>query len=405
MAGITPSQAKNMFKVKEIAVEDNPIARGQIGYDNPRDNIDPKVKTNALITKEIVTNKFKMATSAGSSKVLTSDSSGNGTWQTVSGTSITSLNGLTGATQTFTNDTNVTITSSGTAHALGWSSTLAIARGGTNASAQLANRIVIVSGSTLVGTPDLYWDNTNSRLGIGTTSPFNSGKNITLDGIYFVRQAGATRYRGNWFMQSNRANFDSYDDTGAVYIPTLMTASNFDFRVGTSGTTLGHYIHSDGKNSIGSTDQDGRLYILEPTANDVVLNCSTKAVNTSLNPNFKIYQADYNTTDNSQVVMQTYRTTSSASNYYAYLLEARIVAIDTIGDAAGYIIQATYKNANTGATLVGAINADHTGENVGGWDATFITSGDDIQVAITGDIDYAVNWHCTLMVQVVHTAV
>jgi hypothetical protein len=97
--------------------------------------------------------------------------------------------------------------------------------------------------------------------------------------------------------------------------------------------------------------------------------------------------------------MQTYRTTSSASNYYAYLLEARIVAIDTRGDAAGYIIQATYKNANTGATLVGAINADHTGEDVGGWDATFITSGDDIQVAITGDMDYAVNWHCTLIVQ------
>ena len=49
-------------------------------------------------------------------------------------TAITSLNGLTGATQTFTNDTNVTVTSSGTAHALGWTGVLSTARGGTGLS-------------------------------------------------------------------------------------------------------------------------------------------------------------------------------------------------------------------------------------------------------------------------------
>lgn len=44
------------------------------------------------------------------------------------GTGITSLGGQTGATQTFGNDTNVTITSSGDNHALGWTGTLAKAR-------------------------------------------------------------------------------------------------------------------------------------------------------------------------------------------------------------------------------------------------------------------------------------
>ena len=43
----------------------------------------------------------------------------------MAGTGITALNGLTGAVQTFVNDTNVTITSSGTSHTLGWSGTLA----------------------------------------------------------------------------------------------------------------------------------------------------------------------------------------------------------------------------------------------------------------------------------------
>jgi hypothetical protein len=44
------------------------------------------------------------------------------------GGGITSLNGLTGPTQTFTDDTNVTIVSSGTAHAITWAGTLADAR-------------------------------------------------------------------------------------------------------------------------------------------------------------------------------------------------------------------------------------------------------------------------------------
>lgn len=50
---------------------------------------------------------------------------------TAAGSGITSLNGLTGASQTFQNDTNVTITSSASTHTLGWSGTLAPARGGT----------------------------------------------------------------------------------------------------------------------------------------------------------------------------------------------------------------------------------------------------------------------------------
>jgi hypothetical protein len=75
---------------------------------------------------------------------------------------ITSLNGLTGATQTFTNDTNVTITSGGTAHVLGWSGTLSPARGGTGVANNAASTLTIsgnfattltVSGITSVTLP------------------------------------------------------------------------------------------------------------------------------------------------------------------------------------------------------------------------------------------------------------
>jgi hypothetical protein len=46
----------------------------------------------------------------------------------MAGTGMTALNGLTGSVQTFVDDTNVTITSSGTSHTLGWSGTLADSR-------------------------------------------------------------------------------------------------------------------------------------------------------------------------------------------------------------------------------------------------------------------------------------
>jgi hypothetical protein len=50
------------------------------------------------------------------------------------GAGISSLNGQTGASQTFGNDTNVTITSNTNVHTLGWNGQLSIARGGTASS-------------------------------------------------------------------------------------------------------------------------------------------------------------------------------------------------------------------------------------------------------------------------------
>lgn len=49
------------------------------------------------------------------------------------GGTLSSLNGQSGATQVFANDTNVTITSSSNTHQLGWAGTLSVSRGGTSA--------------------------------------------------------------------------------------------------------------------------------------------------------------------------------------------------------------------------------------------------------------------------------
>lgn len=86
------------------------------------------------------------------------------------GSGITSLNGQTGASQTFSNGVNVTMTSAGNVHTLGWTGQLAVPQGGTGAASlsgvlkgnvtspvtsALAADIVALfsgcSGSTLIG--------------------------------------------------------------------------------------------------------------------------------------------------------------------------------------------------------------------------------------------------------------
>ncbi len=60
--------------------------KGGVGYDNPRENIDPHIKTKVVSSQEIVLNKFKLLSGASvNSLVLTADTTGNGTWRPSSG--------------------------------------------------------------------------------------------------------------------------------------------------------------------------------------------------------------------------------------------------------------------------------------------------------------------------------
>ena len=113
-------------------------------------------------------------------------------WRAIGG--ISNLNGLTNGSQTFsaTNDTNVTLTigaSGGTIHTftMGWSGTLGIARGGTNASSFSSNGVVYYNGSALVNGSEFVFDGTNAGLG---TSPTSSQRLY----IYRSDSVSATRY-------------------------------------------------------------------------------------------------------------------------------------------------------------------------------------------------------------------
>lgn len=143
----------------------------------------------------------------------------------MAGTGITALNSLTGAAQTFGNDTNVTMVSSGTNHAITWAGTLADSRiasastwnakqdalvSGTNIKTVNSNSLlgsgdIAISSSLTVGTTpitsgtigrvlfqgtgnvlqedaSLFWDNTNKRLGVGATPDTSTRLDVRAQG-------------------------------------------------------------------------------------------------------------------------------------------------------------------------------------------------------------------------------
>lgn len=120
-----------------VAAGYTPTVAGHLGYDSAANLYKgfngAAVKTLAFTDSNITGNAatataFASAPSkcAAGTFPLGIDASGNAQNCTAAlSNGLTSLNGITAASQTFTNDANITITSSGAAHAIGWSGALA----------------------------------------------------------------------------------------------------------------------------------------------------------------------------------------------------------------------------------------------------------------------------------------
>lgn len=161
-----------------------------------------------------------------------------------------SLNGQTGQNQSFINDTNITISSTGNNHSLGWNGLLPISRGGTGAFSFTNGSIPFVSDSIFSESANFFWDDVNNRLGIGVSTPEaklhirSQGENsIKIEGDADVVIGDATSGQSIIFVNSNGSSLGTV--SFGVFVSDGLSLTPFDLSSGIG-------VHGDGKVSIGN---------------------------------------------------------------------------------------------------------------------------------------------------------
>jgi hypothetical protein len=163
----------------------------------------------------------------------------------------------------------------------GVTGTLPVANGGTNTTTLTANKVMVGNGTSGVLTPtNLHWDNTNSRLGIGTTTP-NSKLQIS-DFTSGLPPTSGTATRGGFrIVNSSNITFDfGTVAAGQAWLQVSDVnnyASNFSLLLNPNGGNVG----------IGTTSPteklsiDGNLNLLSNT------NYFLFGTNATVNPYFQ----------------------------------------------------------------------------------------------------------------------
>lgn len=109
---------------------------------------------------------------------------------------------------------NLTVTGTNTANA--FSGTLPVANGGTGASSFTSGSVIFSNGTAFAqDNANLFWDDTNNRLGIGTTAPTSALNVVSTSGV----AAEFDSYGSSPIMKMRHAN-------GTVAVPTGMLSGN-----------------------------------------------------------------------------------------------------------------------------------------------------------------------------------
>lgn len=162
---------------------------------------------------------------------------------------VRNLNGQTGATQTFASSTNLTITSSGNVHTLGWQGVLAYDRGGTGLGAVAANQILIgnsgANGWTQVSTSSLGLITTNVAEGTNlyyTDARARAALSSNALGLTYASGTGVFTLTSGYNipLTSSTTDWTAFRDTPSTRITagTGLSWSGNTLNVGLSTTTI-----------------------------------------------------------------------------------------------------------------------------------------------------------------------
>jgi len=213
---------------------------------------------------------------------------------------------------------------------------LAVSRGGTNSGAALNNsRLMVSSSSAIVEAAQIYQDNTNHRIGLNQSSP---SSNIDINGAN-----GYTQLR-----------------LRQTYTPTSISDAN-----GAAGN-----VAWDDQRVHLKTSEGWKLKPLE-------------------------YFGTVSTTNNTATTIVTIPTSSNQTA----LVEAWVVGHRTGGsagtsnDGAAYF-RRTRINNDAGTVTTNDTTTEYTSEDQGSWNVTYVVSGTNVDIRVTGAINNNINWRC-----------
>ena len=167
------------------------------------------------------------------------------------------LNGQTGQNQTFSNDTNVTISSASNLHTLGWSGVLQPSRGGTGTSTAMTQGSILFAGTSGVYSQDnanLFWNDTNNILKLGGDINFLADS-IPTDRVIKVADQTSGNLNGNNLVLKSGAGSGT-GNGGDISILTGSPGESGESGVISIGRTL-----ASPTIEIKTTSEEGLLYI------------------------------------------------------------------------------------------------------------------------------------------------
>ena len=166
----------------------------------------------AFIDTVTATSKITRANKQDTSAYLLLDTVTNLLWHYKIGSNAWTQAGGGVSVSSFSAGTTGLTPSTATTGAVTLDGTLAVSNGGTGKSSLTADKILVGSGTDTIKSPtNLHWDNTNSRLGIGTSSPgyYVHLKN-PLPIQLFMEGTSTTTHAAMYFTNTRSTDFESY---------------------------------------------------------------------------------------------------------------------------------------------------------------------------------------------------